>query len=95
MPYWGVSEDHYPSAGSELRPAGLERQDTRLSRLVPIQTSFNLPKFEPRTVYFFDTQKLPNSSRLVRGYSKQDDGQEPLFLFRPDNMQNSIWDTIN
>ncbi|GAA3499256.1 hypothetical protein GCM10019016_063600 [Streptomyces prasinosporus] len=83
-------------------PALNEQSRTRLqqasselgSRLVPIQTSFNLPKFEPRTVYFLNTQKLSKTSRLVRGHSEVYDGQDELFGPRSDRMQNSIWDTI-
>ncbi|MZE56042.1 DEAD/DEAH box helicase family protein [Streptomyces sp. SID5770] len=80
---------------NEQSRARLQQASSELdSRLVPIQTSFNLPKFEPRTVYFLNTQKLSKTSRLVRGHSEANNGQERLFSPRPDNMQNSIWDTI-
>lgn len=63
------------------------------SDLVVIETSFNRPKFEPRKIYFLNTQKLGKNSLLVRGF----EGDEQGGLFpesRPDMHAYTIWDTI-
>ncbi|BEP37655.1 hypothetical protein GmRootV59_46260 [Variovorax sp. V59] len=63
------------------------------SDLVVIETTFNRPKFEPRKIYFLNTQKLGKNSLLVRGF----DGDEGGGLFpesRPDMHAYTIWDTI-
>ena len=63
------------------------------SDLVVIETSFNRPKFEPRKIYFLNTQKLGKNSLLVRGF----EGDEGGGLFpesRPDMHAHTIWDTI-
>ncbi len=63
------------------------------SDLVVIETTFNRPKFEPRKIYFLNTQKLGKNSLLVRGFEGDEDGG----LFpesRPDMHAYTIWDTI-
>ncbi len=63
------------------------------SDLVVIETTFNRPKFEPRRIYFLNTQKLGKNSLLVRGF----EGDEGGGLFpesRPDMHAYTIWDTI-
>lgn len=64
------------------------------SRLVTIKNSFNDAKFRPGNVYFLNTQKLMSTSKLVRGDVTGADGQTLLFPPRPDDQQNTIWDTI-
>ncbi len=71
------------SAASEL--------DARL-RVIP--ATFGETKFRPGHVYFLNTQKLSKKSRLVRGQGQRTEGQEALFVPRPDEVPSSIYDTI-
>lgn len=74
-------------------------------RLRIVESTFSAPMFEPRNVYFLNTQKLSRNSRLVRGAVDQSllpgldlepaARQARLGLdSRPDLLQSSIYDTI-
>lgn len=63
------------------------------SDLVVIETTFNRPKFEPRKIYFLNTQKLGKNSLLVRGF-EGDEGDGLFPESRPDMHAYTIWDTI-
>lgn len=83
-----------PSLNEQSR-ARLRAASDKLDRMVPVQTTFNHLKFNPQTVYFLNTQKFSKHSLLVRGANTEmDNDQELLVASRPDEQQNSIWDTI-
>jgi len=83
-----------PSLNEQSR-ARLRAASDKLDRMVPVQTTFNHLKFNPQTVYFLNTQKFAKHSHLVRGANTEiDNNQELLVASRPDEQQNSIWDTI-
>jgi len=83
-----------PSLNEQSR-ARLQEAGSELdSRLRVIETSFAEPSLRPGHVYFLNTQKLSKNSRLVRGESDPEPGQERLFQPKPDDMQSSIYDVI-
>ncbi|HIH02875.1 MAG TPA: DEAD/DEAH box helicase family protein [Methanoregulaceae archaeon] len=82
-----------PSLNDQSRARLQAASDQLDGRLVPVPSTFSRPKFEPRTVYFLNTQKFSRTSRLVRG-AAIDDEQTLLVDARPDDLQSSIWDTI-
>jgi type III restriction enzyme len=63
-------------------------------RLVVIPPTFGETKFRPGHVYFLNTQKLSRNSRLVRGDTNGDDAQGELFQPRPDDVQQTLYETI-
>jgi len=83
-----------PSLNEQTRFRLMEASDrVPHGDLIVIETSFNRPKFEPRKIYFLNTQKLGKNSLLVRGF----EGDEGGGLFpesRPDMHAYTIWDTI-
>lgn len=83
-----------PSLNEQSR-ARLRAASDKLDRMIPVKTTFNHLKFNPQTVYFLNTQKFSKHSLLVRGAMMEtDNSQEMLVASRPDEQQNSIWDTI-
>lgn len=66
------------------------------ARLKTIPTNFSEPVFQPKNVYFLNTQKLASHSRLVRGAHGSSDHQPAIDGLppRPDTAQVSIFDTI-
>jgi len=83
-----------PSLNEQSR-ARLHAASDKIDRMISVKTTFNHLKFNPQTVYFLNTQKFSKHSLLVRGaMAETDDGQEVLVASRPDEQQNSIWDTI-
>lgn len=83
-----------PSLNEQSRFRFLESSD-RLNHndLVVIDNSFNRARFDPKKIYFLNTQKLSKNSLLVRGFDDSADGG----LFpetRPDMRSFTIWDTI-
>jgi hypothetical protein len=83
-----------PSLNEQTRHRLMECADRlRSSDLVPVETSFNRPRFEPGKIYFLNSQKLSKNSLLVRGFDNdQDGGMFPET--KPDMHQYTIWDTI-
>ena len=83
-----------PSLNEQSRFRFLESSDRlQLNDLVVIDNSFNRARFEPKKVYFLNTQKLGKKGLLVRGFDDSDGGE----LFpetRPDMRSFTIWDTI-
>jgi len=83
-----------PSLNEQTRFRLMEASDrVPHGDLVVIETTFNRSKFEPRKIYFLNTQKLGKNSLLVRGF----EGVEGGGLFpesRPDMHAYTIWDTI-
>lgn len=83
-----------PALNEQTRFRLLESSDRlRHTDLVVVENSFNRSKFEPRKIYFLNTQKLGKNSLLVRGF----EGDESGGLFpetRPDLRSHTIWDTI-
>jgi len=83
-----------PSLNEQSR-ARLRAASDKLDRMISVPTTFNHLKFNPQTVYFLNTQKFSKHSLLVRGDNPEtDDNQELLVASRPDEQQNSIWDTL-
>lgn len=83
-----------PALNEQTRFRLMEASD-RLQHtdMVVVGNSFNRAKFEPRKIYFLNTQKLGKNSLLVRGFEGDDSGG----LFpetRPDLRSHTIWDTI-
>jgi type III restriction enzyme len=68
-----------------------------VSDLVTVENTFGRERFEPRKVYFLNTQKLSRNSLLVRGHDpddtaiEKDDRQLPIL---PDMRAHTIYDTI-
>lgn len=83
-----------PSLNEQTRFRLMECADRlRRTDLVVVDNSFKRARFEPRRVYFLNTQKLGKNSLLVRGFDEQADAG----LFpetRPDMRSYTIWDTI-
>lgn len=85
-----------PSLNEQTRFRLMEASDRlKHTDLVVVESSFNRAKFDPRTIYFLNTQKLGKNSLLVRGSDSNDDGDGGLFPeTRPDMRSHTIWDTI-
>jgi type III restriction enzyme len=81
-----------PSLNEQTRFRLLESSDRiRHTDLVVVEHPFSRSKFEPRKIYFLNTQKLGKKSLLVRGFEREED----LFVeSRPDGQAYTIWDTI-
>jgi superfamily II DNA or RNA helicase len=87
-----------PSLNEQTRFRLIEASD-RINHndLVVVENTFNRPKFEPRKIYFLNTQKLGKNSLLVRGHSKDEleaRAGDLLPETRPDLHAYTIWDTI-
>lgn len=68
-------------------------------RMTELEAGFTRTVFEPRHVYFVNTQKFSRTSRLVRGFQGSDAvGQDTLDVdnapARPDMAQQSVYDVI-
>jgi type III restriction enzyme len=87
-----------PALNEQTRFRLMEASD-RLNQtdLMPVETSFNRPKFEAKKVYFLNTHKLAKNGLLVRGFDQEEQdnktGMRSLGL-RPDLRAYTIWDTI-
>jgi type III restriction enzyme len=68
--------------------------DELRTRLIVIPTTFRENKFRPGYVYFLNTQKLSRTSKLVRGDTNGNEAQDELFPPRPDDVQQTIYETI-
>ena len=83
-----------PALNEQTRFRLMEASDRiRHTDLVVVENSFNRARFEPKKIYFLNTQKLSKNSLLVRGF----DGDEDGGLFpetRADMRSYTIWDTI-
>lgn len=83
-----------PSLNEQTRFRLIESSDRlRYTDLVVVESTFNRAKFEPGKIYFLNTQKLGKTSRLVRGFDGDEDGNT-FPQMRPDLRSHTIWDTI-
>lgn len=87
-----------PSLNQQTRFRLMESSD-RLAHtaLIPVENTFNQPKFEAKKVYFLNTQKLGKNSLLVRGFDQEHaeiNAGARLLEMRPDMHSFTIWDTI-
>ena len=64
------------------------------ARLIVIPATFAETKLRAGYVYFLNTQKLSRTSRLVRGDTYGQDDQGEFFSVRPDDVQQTIYETI-
>ena len=62
------------------------------SSLKVVDNNFKRAKFEPKKIYFLNTQKLGKNSLLVRGFDGDPEGG--FAEMRPDDRAYTIWDTI-
>jgi len=87
-----------PSLNEQTRFRLMEASD-RLAHtaLIPVENTFNQPKFNAKKVYFLNTQKLGKKSLLVRGFDQEEVETKAgtrLLDMRPDLHSFTIWDTI-
>src|SRR5215213_779192 len=87
-----------PSLNEQTRFRLMEASD-RLTHaaLIPVENTFNQPKFNAKKVYFLNTQKLGKKSLLVRGFDQEEVETKAgtrLLDMRPDLHSFTIWDTI-
>jgi type III restriction enzyme len=87
-----------PALNEQTRFRLMEASD-RLNHtyLFPVGNTFNQDKFEPKKVYFLNTQKLGKNSLLVRGFDQEEVETKAgtrLLEMRPDLRSYTIWDTI-
>jgi len=87
-----------PALNEQTRFRLMEASD-RLNHtdLVPVENTFNRDRFEPKKVYFLNTQKLGKNSLLVRGFDAEEveiKNNARLLDLRPDLRAFTIWDTI-
>src|ERR1043165_96601 len=87
-----------PSLNEQTRFRLMEASD-RLAHttLIPVENTFNQPKFNAKRVYFLNTQKLGKNSLLVRGFDQEEVETKTgtrLLDMRPDLHSFTIWDTI-
>jgi type III restriction enzyme len=71
-----------------LEEASDRIRDARMC--VVVEHPFCRARFEPRKIYFLNTQKLGKNSLLVRGF----DGEDLVTEMRPDAQAYTLWDTI-
>lgn len=57
-----------------------------------VDNNFKRAKFEPKRIYFLNTQKLGKNSLLVRGFDGDPEGG--FVEMRPDERAYTIWDTV-
>ncbi|MHB8539266.1 MAG: DEAD/DEAH box helicase family protein [Candidatus Dormibacteria bacterium] len=68
-----------------------------LSNLVLIEPPFAKPRLDPGKVYFLNTQKLSENSRLVRGHVEApaaNSGQRVMPMAPPDDQGWTLWQTL-
>jgi type III restriction enzyme len=87
-----------PSLNEQTRFRLMEASD-RLAHtaLIPVENTFNQPRFNAKKVYFLNTQKLGKKSLLVRGFDQEEVETRTgtrLLDMRPDLHSFTIWDTI-
>src|ERR1051326_8172550 len=87
-----------PSLNEQTRFRLMEASD-RLAHtaLIPVENTFNQPKFNAKKVYFLNTQKLGKKSLLVRGFDQEEVETKAgtrILDMRPDLHSFTIWDTI-
>jgi hypothetical protein len=87
-----------PSLNEQTRFRLMEASD-RLAHtaLIPVENTFNQPKFDAKKIYFLNTQKLGKNSLLVRGFDQdqvETKAGTRLLEMRPDAHSFTIWDTI-
>ena len=87
-----------PALNEQTRFRLMESSDRiRHTDLVVVENTFNRAKFEPKKIYFLNTQKLGKNSLLVRGFDQEALDVKAGLLFpetRPDGRSYTIWDTI-
>jgi len=86
-----------PSLNEQSKYRLMEAADKlTVSDLVTVENTFGREKFEPRKVYFLNTQKLSKTSLLVRGHEPDDPSVETVdgAPLMPDARSHTIWDTI-
>src|SRR4051794_38352816 len=87
-----------PSLNEQTRFRLMEASD-RLAHtaLIPVENTFNQPKFDAKKIYFLNTQKLGKNSLLVRGFDQEQvefKAGARLLEMRPDLHSFTIWDII-
>lgn len=87
-----------PSLNEQTRFRLMEASD-RINHtdLVVVENTFSRARFEPRKIYFLNTQKLSKNSLLVRGQDQEELEAKAGNLLpetRPDLRAYTIWDTI-
>ncbi len=87
-----------PSLNEQTRFRLMEASDRlAYTALIRVENTFNQPKFDPKRVYFLNTQKLGKKSLLVRGFNQEEVETKAgtrLLEMRPDLHSFTIWDTI-
>jgi len=87
-----------PSLNQQSRFRLQESSDKlNVNHLRTVENTFDRPKFEPRKIYFLNTQKLSKKSLLVRGAEAErlpGIEEEQISLPMPDLRAHTIWDTI-
>jgi type III restriction enzyme len=87
-----------PSLNEQTRFRLMEASDQLAhTALIPVENTFNQPKFNAKRVYFLNTQKLGKKSLLVRGFDQEaveTKAGRRLLDMRPDLHSFTIWDTI-
>lgn len=87
-----------PALNEQTRFRLMESSDRiRHTDLVVVENTFNRAKFEPKEIYFLNTQKLGKNSLLVRGFDQEELEEKAGLLLPetcPDLRSHTIWDTI-
>ncbi len=84
-----------PNLNEQTRLRLLEASDKLShSHLVKIEPPFDVPRLEPRKVYFLNAQKLGKNSLLVRGHVEDPSVPRLDLAPIPDLQGRTIWETI-